>query len=70
MIMMGTVLNLIQQFLHAEELGDRKPSQLFLRLQQLYGSSRSGLFRELFFQRLPSNVQVGLLSHPDKPWLN
>ena len=29
-----------------------------------------GLFRELFLQRLPSNVQVGLLSHSDKPWLN
>ena len=60
----------IQQFLHAEELGDRKPSQLFRRLLRLYDNSRSNLFRELFLQRLPSSVQVGLLSHSDKPWLN
>lgn len=56
----------IQQLLHAEELGDRKPSQLLRRLQQLYGNSDGDLLRELFLQRLPSNVQVGLLSHPDK----
>ena len=56
----------IHQFLHAEQLGDRKPSQLLRRLQQLSGNSESDL-RELFLQRLPSHVQVGLLSHPGKP---
>jgi hypothetical protein len=57
----------IQQLLHAEELGDRKSSQLLRRLQQLHGTSGKKLLRELFLQRLPSNVQIDLLSHPDKP---
>lgn len=57
----------IHQLLHAEELGDRKPSQLLRRLQQLSGDSDTELLRELFLQRLPSHVQVGLLSHPGKP---
>lgn len=57
----------IHQLLHEEELGDRKPSQLLRRLQQLSGNSGSDLLRELFLQRLPSHVQVGLLSHPGKP---
>ena len=57
----------IQQLLHAEELGDRKPSQLLRRLQQLHGNSDSDILRELFLQRLPATVQIGLLSHPDKP---
>ena len=57
----------IEQLLHAEELGDGKASQLFRRLQRLYGNFHSDLLRELFLQQLPSNVQVGLLSHRDKP---
>ena len=57
----------IHQFLHAKELGDRKPSQLLRQPHQLSGSSESDLFRELFLQRLPSHVQVELLSHPGKP---
>jgi hypothetical protein len=57
----------IQQLLHAEELVDPKASQLLRRLQQLHGTSGKELLRELFLQRLPSNVQIGLLSHPDKP---
>jgi hypothetical protein len=57
----------IQQLLHAEELGDPKSSQLLRRLQQLHGTSGKELLRELFLLRLPSNVQIGLLSHPDKP---
>ena len=40
----------IEQLLHAEELGDGKPLQLFRRLQRLYGNSHSDLLRELFLQ--------------------
>ncbi|CAB4044483.1 Hypothetical predicted protein, partial [Paramuricea clavata] len=36
-------------------------------LQQLHGTSDKELLRELFLQHLPLNVQIGLLSHPDKP---
>ena len=57
----------MHQLLHAEELGDRKPSRLFRRLQQLAGNFEGDLLWELFLQRLPSHVQVGLLSHPRKP---
>ena len=60
----------IQQFLNGEELGDGEPSQLFRRLQRLYGNCHGDLLQELFLQQLPSNVQVGLLSHPEKPMIN
>jgi len=58
----------LQQLLGAEELGDRRPSQFLRRLQQLAGDAvrTDGAFlRELFLQRLPSNVRMVLAAAND-----
>ena len=59
----------LQQLFSTEELGDRKPTQLLRRLQQLAGDTPGlpdGKFlRELFLQRLPSNVRMVLASTRD-----
>ena len=54
----------LQQLLTAEELGDRKPSQLLRHMQQLLGSADSppkGAFvRQLFLQPMPPSVRMVL----------
>ena len=54
----------LHQLLISEELGDRKPSQLLRKMRQLLGDKvlEDGILRQLFLQRLPTNVQLILAS--------
>ncbi|XP_077513916.1 uncharacterized protein LOC144124866 [Amblyomma americanum] len=58
----------LQQPLREAELGDRRPSQLLCHMQQLAGGTTASdgrLVRELFLQRLPTSVRIGLTASGD-----
>lgn len=54
----------LKQLLTTEELGDRTPTQLLRKMQQLLGDNAmdESLFCQLFEQHLPSNVRMVLAS--------
>ena len=56
----------LRQLLNTEELGDRTPSKLLRSMRRLMGAQagEDALLRELFLQRLPSQVQMILAASP------
>lgn len=57
----------LQQLLTAEELGDRKPSQLLRRMEQLLEKPLDQpIFEEIFLSRLPSRVRLVLAATTDR----
>ena len=60
----------LQQLLHVDDLGDRKPSQLLRHMLKLRGddvpdADRDDIFRELFLQKLPITIRTALATHRD-----
>jgi hypothetical protein len=57
----------LQQLFQVEELGDKKPTHLLRRLNQLLGDTTTlneSILRELFLQWLPGKIRMVLASTP------
>lgn len=56
----------LRELFTAEELGDRKPTQLLRRMQLLLGdkagTTDGSIIKELFMQRMPQNIRMVLAS--------
>ena len=56
----------LQQLLHVEDLGDRKPSQLLRYMLKLRGDAVLDADRdEIFLQKLPITIRTALATHKD-----
>ena len=70
--MESSVTTRLQELLSKEELGNEKPSDLLRRMQRLLNTTTSpdsfdhALFRQLFYQRLPADIQKNLFTVKDK----
>ena len=62
----------VQILLNEVDLGDGKPTRLLRHMRQLLGEQRidEGIFKQLFLQRLPPNVQAILASSSDSVGLD
>lgn len=60
----------LRELLSKEELGGEKPTDLLRRMKQLLGDKYQAfdtdLFKQLFYQRLPSDIQRALISVKSK----
>ena len=66
----STVTTRLQELLSKEELGNEKPTDLLRRMKRLlsdkYATFDQSVFRQLFYQRLPSVIQANLFTVKDK----